>query len=118
MDSVNDNDRTPSEGEIFYDFEIAPVLMELSRRCESRGMGFVASVEFQPGGNATTANAPAQESINGLLVLWASRSAGNLDKLALAVARHVKETGMPHSSVVLQAMGVPFTPEDDGKLQD
>lgn len=110
--SDNDNEREPGEGELFYDSEIAPLLMELSRLCEARGMGFVASVEFTPGGNATTANGPAQESINGLLVLWASRAAGNLDKLALSAARHVKESGLPHNSVVLQALGVPLTPED------
>jgi hypothetical protein len=110
--SDNDNEASASSAaEALYDAEIAPVLEKLSRICEAKGMGFVASVEYDPGSMATTANSLAQASINGLMVLWASRSAGNLDKLALAAAAHVKASGLPHSSAVIEAMGVPMSGE-------
>jgi hypothetical protein len=115
MDNVNDNSEPPSgprtPGEAFYDDEIAPVLEKLSLICEAHGMGFVASVEFAPGAMATTANVAAQSSMNGLLALWGSRAAGNVDKLAMTAAAHVKANGLPHSSAVLEALGVPMEPE-------
>ena len=43
-----------TEGEAWYDAEIAPALAALARRCHERGMSFIAAVEYQPGDRGGT----------------------------------------------------------------
>ena len=34
--------------EKWYDEEVAPVLLDLSRKCEARGISMIAVVEYEP----------------------------------------------------------------------
>lgn len=43
-----------TEGEAWYDAEIAPALANLATRCHERGMSFIAAVEYQPGDRGAT----------------------------------------------------------------
>lgn len=101
------------DNEAFYDAEVGPVLLDLARRCEARGIGFVASVEFAPGSFGTTANVPAQKSDGGMLTALAAKAMGNIDSLAIAWGRRIKAQRRPHGSIVLLNLGLPTTPEDE-----
>lgn len=100
-----------SENERYYDEKIAPHLLRLAERCAERGMSFVAQVEYGPDETATTANAPANTSHSGKLTYLAARSVGNIDKLAMNLGQHVRQTGCGHNSIVLNAIGIPSAPE-------
>lgn len=95
--------------EEFYDKEIAPELLRLAALCQQKGMGFVASVEYDPinGGRGTTYFIPPDEkdklSCAQRIVHWASQCNGNIDSLFLACDKHGQKHG--HSSVYLQLLG-------------
>ena len=95
--------------EEFYDREIAPELLRLCKMCQDRGMGFAASVEYDPRnwGIGVTEFQPPDEfdkmSPAQRLAHWAIRSKGNIDKLFLACDRHGQKHG--HTSVYLKLAG-------------
>lgn len=98
-----------TENEKFYDEQIAPVLLELARKCKERGMAFLASVEYDPltMGRGRTDYMPVDEadklSAAQRIVHWAARCDGNIDKFFVACDLHGKEHG--HSSIYLQLAG-------------
>lgn len=92
------------DGEAFYDAQVAPVLAELGKQLEARGMGFVAMVEFATGEYGTTATLPTTKGDALALAYIAARSRGNVDALAISWARYLGSR--PHGSIVLQQMGI------------
>ncbi|MHB8286701.1 MAG: hypothetical protein ACYDD1_18765 [Caulobacteraceae bacterium] len=97
-----------SANEQFYDDEIAPALLDLARKCEARGMGLFASVEYNEGDFGSTINKPAQKSDTLLMAYLAARAHGNIDALAISWGRLCKERG--HACIVLLAAGFPREP--------
>lgn len=97
-----------SEAEDFYDAEVAPVLLELSKKCRARGMSFVATVEFEPGATGETVS--LRENADGkiLMTLMAVQAHGNADLLIMAMSRYAEKHG--HSSAALSILGVPTVP--------
>jgi len=96
------------DNEAFYDDEIAPVLADLCRKCEERGIPFVATVEYASEAYGTTAAFPKER---GLAIEWAyiaARSNGNADVLIGHLVRQAEERG--HGSVYLNMLKVPLTP--------
>lgn len=91
--------------ETFYDEEIAPKLLELAKKCEGRGISFLASVEFEPGEVSRTESLQKTAGIGQKITHWAARCNGNVDILMIAIQRHAKEHG--HSSAVLHLLGTP-----------
>lgn len=95
--------------EEIYDTEIAPELLKLAKRCESLGMSFIASVEYDAangGIGRTDFQMPDEKdklSAAQRLTHWAARSQGNLDRLLFTCDKHGKEHG--HSSIYLQMAG-------------
>jgi hypothetical protein len=96
--------------EEIYDAEIAPELARICKRCQELGFAFVASVEYDApnAGRGKTEYQPATKPIrlvssNQLLVHWAARADGNVDKLFMAIDRWAKEHG--HSSMYLSLLG-------------
>lgn len=96
--------------EEFYDAQIAPALADLGRKCQERKMSFCCSVEYDPvnaGRGKTEYQAPSEPvrevSVNQLLVHWAMRADGNVDKLFIAVDKWARKHG--HSSIYLQQLG-------------
>jgi hypothetical protein len=100
-----------SDNERFYDEVVAPELAKLNALMQDRGMGFVATVEYNPGDFGTTANPAVMKSDGCLLTYSAARSMGNIDSMAIAWAKHVRESGRPHGSMVLNQMGVNPDPD-------
>lgn len=102
-----------SPEEAFYDAEIAPVLLALCKKCQDRGLGFLAMVQYDPDGSVgRTVSLPANASavLRYANALGQAQTAGgvNIDGFMFAVMREARETG--HSSMVLMQLGVPLTP--------
>lgn len=92
--------------EELYDSEIAPELLRLADRCKELGMPFVATVEYSPGERGTTASGIAASNMDMQVAYLAARYGSRLDELMIAMARRVREQGVPHSCIVLQRLGV------------
>lgn len=88
--------------EEFYDKEIAPELMRLSKLCVERGMPFVADVGFEGGKGSTRFVPEGCTDVTILFTWWASRARGNADTLIWAIQRHAREHG--HNSACLRLM--------------
>jgi hypothetical protein len=89
--------------EEFYDKEIAPVLLELGKKCLERDMGLFAYVTFDDEGGGRTlmkpANAPGILRWLDVLAQCREDVSINIDKFMIASMRDGKERG--HSSAIL-----------------
>lgn len=104
-----------SEREAFYDAEIAPALADMARRCQDRGLSFLAVVEWEPGETGRT-YIQAEESGYGIrLAETAARAGNNVDALIMAIMKHARQHG--HSSMCLKMLGVPVTPPTSGEAE-
>lgn len=91
-----------TEGEVWYDTEIAPKLAELAKLCHARGMSFLAQVEYQPGDRAGTYFLREDAGLAMQMVNLCCRTAPNVDNYIIHLKRHCKEMGIdPSSSWVL-----------------
>tara|TARA_R110002074_G_scaffold262994_1_gene435097 strand:+ start:11918 stop:12232 length:315 start_codon:yes stop_codon:yes gene_type:complete len=99
-----------AERENFYDTEIAPALLELTKRCNANGLSFLAVVEWAPGEKGHTCQfvEPYGTSID--FARAASAAGNNVDSLIMYIMRKARETG--HSSAFLHQLGVPTTPPE------
>jgi len=87
-----------SENEAWYDAEIAPALAELARRCEERGMSFIANVEYQPGERGGTYTLAEDAGIDMRMVYICCQTAPNVDSYISNVRRMCKDKGIDISS--------------------
>lgn len=100
---------TAEDREAFYDAEIAPVLLDLSKRCEDMGLSFIAQVEWEPGETGRTVSFAGDAGFGIRMAEAAMRAAGNIDSFLLGVSKHAQEYG--HSSMFLNLLGVPTNPK-------
>lgn len=91
-----------TEQEAFYDKEVAPVLMELAKKCEGAGLSFLAMVEWEPGETGRTMSVREGAGIGIRTALWAMQAQGNADSLIMAMMQHGKEHG--HNSMCLHQL--------------
>ncbi len=96
------------EREDFYDREVAPVLMELAKKCEDAKISFIAMTEWEPGETGRTATIQGDAGFGLKMAHTAMQAHGNVDSLMIAIKRYATEHG--HSSAVLHLLGVPTTP--------
>lgn len=94
--------------EAFYDFDLAPRLLEIARLCQARGMSFVAMVEYAQGDSGETCWVAPDASIKPIVAQWGVKCRGNIDSFMIAAERHAREHG--HSSAVLTLRGIPTSP--------
>jgi hypothetical protein len=90
--------------EEFYDTELAPVLVELARKCQERGINFQALVEYETNEIAETRVLPAQPGFALALAVMASMARVNIDAFLIGAKQYAEEHG--HSSVFLKVLGV------------
>lgn len=103
--------KTAEEREQFYDSEIAPVLLDLARKCKESGLSIAAMVEWDPGETGRTV-ALAGDSGFGIRMAEAAMQAhGNVDSLIFALMKFGSEKG--HGSVCLHQLGVPAVPNGE-----
>jgi len=88
-----------TEAEKFYDEEVAPVLMELARKCEGANLSMVCVVEWTPGDVGKTMTVRAGAGIGLRQTYWAALANGNADLLIGQMVKHGKEHG--HNSAFL-----------------
>ena len=95
-----------TEGEAWYDTEIAPALAALAKRCNERGMSFMADVEYQPGDRASTYYVTEDAGLEMHMLRMASMTVPNVDRYIMALIKHCKERGQDISgSFVLRGLG-------------
>jgi hypothetical protein len=92
----------PEEREQFYDREIAPVLLELARKCRDNGLSIAAMVEWAPAETGRTAALAAGSGVGIRMAELAMQARGNVDSLIFALMKYGKEHG--HSSVGLRLL--------------
>lgn len=95
-----------TEGEAWYDAEIAPALAELAKRCNERGMAFVAAVEYQPGDHAGTYMVGEDAGLTMHMISLCSRTAPNVDSYVMNLKRLCKARGIDTGgSFAMRALG-------------
>lgn len=103
------NDKTQqndTEGEAWYDAEIAPKLAELAKLCHARGMSFLAQVEYQPGDRAGTYYMTEDAGLAMTMQYLCAMTAPNVDAYVMNLKRHCKAVGQDISgSFVLRGLG-------------
>lgn len=103
-------DQTKEE---FYDSEIAPVLAELAKKCQDRGMAIIAAVDIGGADHGRTAAIPENSHpvfgwLNAL-AQCAEEKGVNIDKFMFGIMRDAVERG--HSSTVLRSLGISLKPK-------
>ena len=99
-------DEQITDGEAWYDAEIAPALADLANRCAARGMAFVAVVECQPGDHAGTYMVGEDAGLALHMVSLCSRTAPNVDAYLMNLRRLCKDKGIDTGgSFAMRAFG-------------
>ena len=105
---------TPAEREAFYDAEVAPVLLDLGKKCQVRGMAFFALVDWSGEGNVgRTLSLPVKSPAiiryaEALARCDCGNGAVNIDSFMFAIMKEAREIG--HSSIILHQLGVALKP--------
>lgn len=94
--------------EQIYDEQIAPLLLEVGKICQTHGLPLVAQVEYEPGEMGLTKFLPAGSGMAMEMMNKAARCRNNVDSLIMWLMAHAKEHG--HSSIFLMQLGVPVKP--------
>lgn len=73
------SDLSPIEKEAFYDSEIAPVLLEMAKKCQDRKIGFLVHVDYghEGGEMGQTLTLPAGSCNHTQAVYRAMKNGGN-----------------------------------------
>jgi hypothetical protein len=103
---------TPEQRERFYDENVAPVLMDLAKKCQDNGLSIIAMAEWDPGETGRTASITANAGYGIRMAEAAMRSHGNADSLIMGLMKHATEHG--HGSACLKLLGVPTSPVTNG----
>ena len=102
----NEAQPNPAEGEAWYDAEIAPALAALGKRCEDRGMSFLAVVEYAPDERGATYGLSQKAGLAMQMVYICSRTAPNVDAYMINLNRHCNELGIDTgASFAIRAFG-------------
>lgn len=88
--------------EEFYDREIAPALLELAKKCESRGVPFVALCQYSEADSSYTAYVPEGAGPVTRLTHYAAQCHGNVDLLFESIRRDAEVHG--HDSAILELL--------------
>ena len=90
-----------TEGEAWYDTEIAPKLAELAKLCNARGMSFLAQVEYQPGDRAGTYFLTEDAGLAMQMAYICARTAPNVDSYFINLMRHCQSKGIDTSACMV-----------------
>lgn len=91
--------------EQWYDEEIAPVLLELSKKCEARNVSFMAVVEYEHGERGRTATIAEDAGLEMRMLDLCARSAPNVDQYVINLIRYCREHGIAtDTSIVMNRL--------------
>ena len=95
-----------SEDEAWYDVEIAPALAALAKRCNERGMSFVAAVEYQRGDRGGTYYMTKDAGLEMRMLHLAAQTVPNVDGYIMSLAKFCKANGVDiGASFVMKRLG-------------
>lgn len=90
-----------TDNEKFFDEEIGPVLAEIGKKCEARGMAIVATVEYDPGEYSTTAVIPGTApNVPMRMAYIAAHARGNVDSFMISLMRWCGANGVDTSQSI------------------
>ena len=87
--------------EQFYDEEIAPVLLELAKKCDEKSISLISAVEFAPNDIGGTYNIK-KPGIEMKVAYLGCRCLGNVDNLIMSLLKDAKKNG--HNSIYLKIL--------------
>jgi len=91
--------------EKWYDKEIAPVLADLSKKCEAKGISFLAVVEYEPNSRGRTCTIAPEAGLEMRMLDFCARAGSNVDGYVIALIRYCRRNNVPmDSSIVLNRM--------------
>lgn len=95
-----------SENEKWYDEEIAPMLLEISKRCEGQGgLSFIAVVEYEAGQRGRTATIAEDAGLEMRMLDFCAQAGTNIDAYIIALIRYCRSKNIPtDSSIVMNRM--------------
>lgn len=95
-----------SDKEDFYDNEIAPMLLEVSKRCEAMEVSFIAVAEYEHGKRGRTATISSDAGLEMRMLDLCARAGSNIDAYIIALIRYCRRNNIPvDSSIVMNRMG-------------
>ncbi len=95
--------------EEFYDAEIAPMLLDLIKKCKAEGLSLVAMCEFGPNEMGTTLSIRDGAGIEIVMARMGIQARGNADALLMGLKQHAEKHG--HQSAMIELLGVPASPK-------
>lgn len=100
------NGSDAEDGETWYDAEIAPALEALAKRCNERGMAFVAGVEYKPDCHSGTYFLGARAGLSMQMLNLCARTLPNVDSYVINLSRYCKDHGIDATgSFVMRSLG-------------
>lgn len=100
--------------ENFYDTEIAPKLLEISKACQDRGIPFSATVEYEPDQRAETRFLPEGAGLAMSMLALVNHHGANVDGFIIDLLRHCRRHGIDWSnSMVLTKIGGAYSAEGE-----
>lgn len=94
-----------TENEQWYDDEIAPLLLEVARRCKTRGVSFIGAVEYNPTDYARTTTFATDAGLAIRMLDFCAQAGTNVDGYIIALMRYCRKHDIPtDSSIVLNRM--------------
>ena len=87
-----------TEGEAWYDAEIAPALAALAERCRERGMAFIAAVEYRPGDRGGTYYLTEDAGTAMRMLYLCAQTVPNVDRYVINLKRWAKLNNVDTSS--------------------
>lgn len=87
-----------TEGEAWYDAQIAPALAGLAKRCHERGMSFITVVEYEPGARGGTYYLTQDAGVAMNMLHICAQTAPNVDGYIINLIRWAKRNGVDTSS--------------------
>lgn len=94
-----------SDNEKFYDDEIAPMLLEVSKRCEAMAISFIGVVEYEHGSRGRTSTIHSDAGLEMRMLDFCARTGSNVDAYIISLIRYCRRNNIPFdSSIVMNRM--------------
>lgn len=86
--------------EKYYDEVIAPILLDVSKKCEAAGIPFLAAVEYEKGRIAETSFVPSNAGLFMVSLRLCAQSGVNVDGYMISLRRYCEKNGIDFSGSV------------------
>jgi hypothetical protein len=91
--------------EEYYDQEIAPALLEISKKCKERGFSMVATVEYDKDARGSTFLRGPNTGLEMVMLELCAKAGTNVDRYMLSLRRFCEESGIDTGESIFMRMG-------------